>query len=83
MSDVASRVRDLIAEHFGRSADEINDDMKFVDDLGADSLDPLELAMNIEDACGVDIDLNAEVKWATVGEAVEHVRQLAGEAVPA
>lgn len=79
MPDTASQVRQIIAEHFGRPVEDITDSTRLIEDLIADSLDALEFAMTIEDALNVNIDLNAEHRWDTVGDVVRYVEGLKGD----
>ena len=55
MSDVAERVKKIVVEHLGVEADKVVDKANFIDDLGADSLDTVELVMAFEEEFGVEI----------------------------
>jgi len=55
MSDVAEKVKAIVVEHFGVEADKVTDTASFIDDLGADSLDNVELVMAFEEEFGVEI----------------------------
>jgi acyl carrier protein len=55
MSNISERVKDIIAEHLGIDRDKVTEDANFMDDLGADSLDTVELAMSFEDEFGCEI----------------------------
>ena len=55
MSTVSDRVKDIIAKHLGVDRDRVTEDANFIDDLGADSLDTIELAMSFEDEFGCEI----------------------------
>lgn len=73
MSDTAARVRDIIAQELGVEQKKVVDDANFVDDLGADSLDTVELVMAFEEEFGIEIpDEDAET-MQTVGEAIEYL----------
>ncbi len=73
MSNVEERVRQIIVEQLGVKEDELSIDSSFVDDLGADSLDTVELVMALEEEFGCEIaDEDAE-KITTVKEAVEYL----------
>lgn len=73
MSDTAARVRDIIAQELGVEQEKVVDDANFVDDLGADSLDTVELVMAFEEEFGIEIpDEDAET-MQTVGEAIEYL----------
>ena len=73
MSDTAERVRDIIAQELGVEQEKVVDGANFVDDLGADSLDTVELVMAFEEEFGIEIpDEDAET-MQTVGEAIEYL----------
>ncbi len=55
MSDVAARVKKIVIEHLGVEADKVTDNASFIDDLGADSLDTVELVMAFEEEFGCEI----------------------------
>ena len=55
MSDVAEKVKAIVVEHLGVEADKVSDTASFIDDLGADSLDNVELVMAFEEEFGVEI----------------------------
>lgn len=79
MSSVADRVREIIAEQLMVDLEEVTDEASFVDDLGADSLDTVELIMEFEDEFGIEIaDEDAE-KIQTVGEAIAYIEKLIQE----
>ena len=74
MSDVAEKVKKIIAEHLGiDDMDKITNDAKFIDDLGADSLDTVELVMAFEEAFDVEIPDEKAEKILTVGDAISHL----------
>jgi acyl carrier protein len=70
MSDVAERVRKIVVEHLGVDADKVVDDANFIEDLGADSLDTVELVMAFEEEFGVEIPDDAAESIVTVGDAI-------------
>lgn len=73
---VRERVIDIICEHMGASRDKVTDETRFINDLGADSLDTIELVMEVEDEFGIDIpDENAVETINTVGEAIAYVER--------
>jgi acyl carrier protein len=79
MSDIANRVKEIIAEQLMVDLEEITEDSTFVDDLGADSLDRVELIMEFEEEFGIDIpDADAE-KIQTVGEAIAYIERRLAE----
>lgn len=74
MSDTAERVQKIVVEHLGVEADKVTQDASFIDDLGADSLDIVELVMAFEEEFGVEIpDDDAAEKIATVGDATRYI----------
>jgi len=73
MSSVAEKVKKIIAEQLGVSEDQITEDAKFIEDLGADSLDQVELIMALEEEFGADIPDEDAEKMTTVGKAVEYI----------
>ena len=75
MSDVAERVKKIVVEHLGVEADKVVDAANFIDDLGADSLDTVELVMAFEEEFGVEIPDDAAEKIRTVGDAVSFINQ--------
>jgi acyl carrier protein len=75
MSDIEERLRKIIAEQLMVDEDEITPDASFVDTLGADSLDTVEMIMEIEDEFGIEIPDEDAEKLTTVGEAIEYVKR--------
>jgi len=73
MSDVKQKVIDIVIEHLGVEADKVTESASFVDDLGADSLDTVELVMAFEEAFGVEIPDDAAEKITTVKDAINYV----------
>ena len=73
MSDVAERVKKIVVEHLGVDEAKAVPEASFIDDLGADSLDTVELVMAFEEAFGVEIPEEAAEKIATVKDAVEYI----------
>ena len=71
MSDVAERVKAIIAEHLSVDEDKVTDTSSFIDDLGADSLDTVELVMAFEEEFGCEIPDDAAEKILTVKDAVD------------
>ena len=70
MSDVANRVKKIVIEHLGVEAEKVTEAASFIDDLGADSLDTVELVMAFEEEFGCEIPDDAAEKIQTVGHAV-------------
>ena len=73
MSDIAARVKKIVIEHLGVDADKVIDTANFIDDLGADSLDIVELVMAFEEAFGVEIPDDAAEKITTVKDAIAYI----------
>jgi acyl carrier protein len=74
MSDIAERVKKIVVEHLGVDESKVTEEASFVDDLGADSLDTVELVMAFEEEFGVEIPDDAAEKIATVKDAIEYIR---------
>ncbi|CAN5787910.1 acyl carrier protein [soil metagenome] len=74
MSDVAERVKKIVVEHLGVEAAQVKEDAKFIDDLGADSLDTVELVMAFEEEFGIEIPDDAAEKIQTVGDAIGFIQ---------
>ena len=73
MSEMETKVKQIIAEKLGVSEDKVNPQASFVDDLGADSLDQVELIMAFEDAFDVEIPDEDAEKLKTVKDAIEYL----------
>ena len=72
---IEKRIKELIAENLGVSDDEIKQDSHFIDDLGADSLDTVELVMALEEEFDLDIPDEDAEKLVTVGTAISYVQE--------
>lgn len=79
MSTVAEKVKDIIVEQLGVDADEVIADASFTDDLGADSLDIVELVMAFEEEFGIEIPDEDAEKIQRVKEAVSYIEQHSGD----
>jgi len=75
MSDVAERVKAIVVEHLGVDADKVSDNASFIDDLGADSLDTVELVMAFEEEFGCEIPDDAAEKISTVKDAIDFITE--------
>lgn len=73
MSDTADRVKKIVVEHLGVEADKVTEDASFIDDLGADSLDIVELVMAIEKEFDIEIPDEDAEKIATVQDAINYI----------
>ena len=79
MADVAQKVKSIIAEQLGVKIEEVTDTASFVDDLGADSLDTVELVMALEEEFGIEIPDEEAEKMTSVGEAIRYVEAKAAK----
>jgi len=79
MSDIAERVKKIVVEHLGVEEDKVAEGASFIDDLGADSLDTVELVMAFEEEFNVEIPDDAAEKIQTVGDAVNFIKENAAE----
>jgi acyl carrier protein len=75
MSDIAERVKKIVIDHLGVDAEKVSEGASFIDDLGADSLDTVELVMAFEEEFGVEIPDDAADSILTVGDAVKFIEK--------
>ena len=73
--DIAGRVKKIVVEHLGVDEEKVSDSASFIDDLGADSLDTVELVMAFEEEFGCEIPDDAAEKIVTVKDAVDFIQQ--------
>ena len=73
MADIAERVKKIVTEHLGVESDAVVDNASFIDDLGADSLDTVELVMAFEEEFSVEIPDDAAEKITTVKDAIKFI----------
>lgn len=73
MSDVVERVTKIVVEHLGVEESKVKDNASFIDDLGADSLDTVELVMAFEEEFGCEIPDDAAEKILTVKDAIDYI----------
>jgi acyl carrier protein len=73
MSDIAERVKKIVIEHLNVDAEKVTDNASFIEDLGADSLDTVELVMAFEEEFGIEIPDDAAESIVTVGDAVKFI----------
>jgi acyl carrier protein len=78
MSSIAEKVKKIVVEQLGVSEDQVSEDAKFIEDLGADSLDQVELVMALEEEFGSDIPDEDAEKMTTVGEAIKYIESKQG-----
>ena len=75
MSDIEDRVKKIVVEHLGVEEAKIQSDSKFIDDLGADSLDTVELVMAFEEEFDCEIPDDAAEKIQTVKDAIDFLKE--------
>ena len=73
MTDTADRVKKIVVEHLGVDESKVTENASFIDDLGADSLDTVELVMAFEEEFGIEIPDEDAEKITRVKEAVEYI----------
>ena len=78
MSDTEDRVKKIVVEHLGVDEGKVTDNASFIDDLGADSLDTVELVMAFEEEFGCEIPDDAAEKILTVKDAIGFIDENAG-----
>ena len=76
MSEVTSRVNKLLADHLGVEESKLNNDSRFIEDLGADSLDVVEIIMALEEEFNVEIGDDTAENLATVGAVIDHINSV-------
>ena len=74
MSDIASRVKKIVVEQLGVEESKVTENASFIDDLGADSLDTVELVMALEEEFGIEIPDEDAEKISNVSQAIEYVQ---------
>ncbi len=79
MSEIADKVKAIVAEQLGVKSEDVKEDAKFIDDLGADSLDTVELVMALEEEFGAEIPDEDAEKLTTVGEAINYIEEKASK----
>jgi acyl carrier protein len=75
MSDVIERVKKIVVERLEVDAEKVNEAASFIDDLGADSLDLVELVMAFEEEFGIEIPDDVQEQIGTVGDAVKFIKE--------
>ena len=78
MADIEAKVKDIIINELGVEAEKVTPDASFVEDLGADSLDTVELVMAFEEEFGIEIPDEDAEKLQTVGDAISYIQQHQG-----
>ncbi len=79
MSSIADKVKEIVVEQLGVSEDQVTPEAKFIEDLGADSLDQVELVMALEEKFGADIPDEDAEKLTTVGDAIKYIESKSQE----
>lgn len=74
MSDVAKKVKEIVAKHLGVEESKVVPEASFIDDLGADSLDTVELVMSFEEEFNIEIPDEAAEKIQTVQDAITYIQ---------
>ena len=73
MSDIGERVKKIVVEHLGVEAEKVTEGASFIEDLGADSLDTVELVMAFEEEFGIEIPDESAEKITRVKEAIDYI----------
>ena len=76
--DIEAKVKEIIVEQLGVDEGQVNNEASFIDDLGADSLDTVELVMAFEDKFDIEIPDEDAEKMRTVGDAIEYLNSKLG-----
>lgn len=76
MSDIESRVKQIIVDHLGVDEDKLTNEANFIDDLGADSLDTVELVMAFEEEFDIEITDDQAETLGSVGEAIAYITKV-------
>ena len=79
MSDVGDKIKKIIVDHLGVDASKVTEEASFIEDLGADSLDTVELVMAFEEEFGAEISDSEAEKILTVGDAIRFVESHASK----
>ena len=79
MSDVVDRVKKIVVEHLSVDEGSISDSSSFIDDLGADSLDTVELVMALEETFGQEIPDEEAEKLQSVGDVIKYIEETQGQ----
>lgn len=75
MADVPEKIKSIISEQLGVKPEEVTPQASFIEDLGADSLDTVELVMALEEEFGIEIPDEDAEKMATVGDAIKYIEE--------
>jgi len=72
---IEQRIKDIIVEQLGVNADQVTSDAKFIEDLGADSLDTVELVMALEEEFGLEVPDEEAEKLQSVGDVIKYIEE--------
>ncbi|GAB6077255.1 MULTISPECIES: acyl carrier protein [Thermovibrio] len=75
MENIEQKVKEIVADRLGVDPDEVTPEASFIEDLGADSLDTVELVMALEEEFGIEIPDEDAEKIQTVGDAIEYIQK--------
>ena len=75
MSEIQEQVKKIVVDHLGIDESKVNPEAKFIDDLGADSLDTVELVMAFEEEFNIEIPDEIAEKITTIKDAIEHIEK--------
>ena len=75
MSDIEERTRKIVVEHLGVEEEKVTENASFIDDLGADSLDTVELVMAFEEEFDIEVPDEEAEKLTSVGEVTAHIKK--------
>jgi acyl carrier protein len=78
MADIEAKVKDIIINELGVESEKVTPEASFVEDLGADSLDTVELVMAFEEEFGIEIPDEDAEKLQTVGDAINYIKENQG-----
>ena len=78
MSEIADKVKKIVVNQLSVNEDQVTPEAKFIEDLGADSLDQVELVMALEEEFGVEVSDEDSEKLTTVGDAIEYIEKKQG-----
>ena len=73
--DIKSKIKKIVADHLGIEEEKVTEEASFIDDLGADSLDTVELVMAFEEEFSIEIPDDVAEKITTIKDAIEHIEK--------
>ena len=76
---IEQKVKDIIVEQLGVNADQVTPDAKFIEDLGADSLDTVELVMALEEEFGIEVPDEEAEKLQSVGDVTKYIEEMSSK----